>query len=184
MSTAWPHTPAPPHTSAPPPHPPVRRAAHADAEALYTLSHPFFLSGALRERPPSLYATEAPGFLVVDHPDGTLDGCLGLRTYPPASEGSGDPCGVLYNFCVSARSQGRGVGSALLCAALTEAAARSMHAVFTATSGGGRLFLRHGFTHAPIRLAPPAWADALDPRRGSRVLSKRVRGVSSIAGRA
>ncbi|MFS4104577.1 hypothetical protein [Streptomyces sp. PD-S100-1] len=65
--------------------------------------------------------------------------------------------------------QGRGVGTVLLRALLAEAAARSVGAVFTATSGSAALFLRHGFT--VLDAATADWPAGLDPRRGSRVLS-------------
>ncbi|MFI1018908.1 GNAT family N-acetyltransferase [Streptomyces sp. NPDC020965] len=160
-----------PHPVVPLAHSRVRRACDQDAQALHALSRPFADQGALRERPLALYAADAADFLVVASDDGTLAGCLGLRdqAWEP-----GPPGGVLYNFCVASHSQGRGVGSALLRAALTEAAARSLRAVFTATSGGGELFLRHGFSAVEHRFAPVEWVNALDPRRGSRVLARTI----------
>ncbi|MER6913419.1 GNAT family N-acetyltransferase [Streptomyces sp. NPDC000594] len=149
----------------------VRPARARDATALYGLSRPFAVSGALRERPPELYATDAADFLVVEAPGpGGLLGCLALREHPSAPLG---PSGVLYNFCVAPEGQGRGIGSALLAAALRAAGTRELRAVFTATSGSGSLFMTHGFAPTALRLAPPAWARALDPRRGSRVLARR-----------
>lgn len=62
--------------------------------------------------------------------------------------------------------QGGGLGSELLGAVLRRADGRP---VYTATTGSARLFLHHGFTEIPTRLAPPAWAAALDPARNSRV---------------
>ncbi|ANW17483.1 GNAT family N-acetyltransferase [Streptomyces clavuligerus] len=149
----------------------VRRACAQDAAALHTLSAPFARSGALRERPPELYAADADDFLVVELSDGALAGCLALRDHPRAPLG---PSGVLYNFCVAGHSQGRGVGSALLWSALRTAETRALRAVFTATGGGGGLFLKYGFAPFPARFAPPVWANALDPRRGSRVLARAV----------
>ncbi|MER5770982.1 GNAT family N-acetyltransferase [Streptomyces sp. NPDC001985] len=149
----------------------MRRARHGDAAALHRLSAPFVRDGALRERPLSLYAADAADFLVAERADGTLAGCLGLRPHPHPPEG---PAGVLYNFCVAAGSQGAGVGSALLRAALTAAGAHPLRAVFTATGGGGELFLRHGFVPVAAGLAPRSWANALDPRRGSRVLARTL----------
>jgi N-acetylglutamate synthase-like GNAT family acetyltransferase len=151
---------------------PARPASRGDAAALEALSRPFVRSGALRERPLSLYASDATDFLVVDAPDGTLDGCLGLRVHPADPVGGWGPTGILYNFCVSPRRQGRGVGALLLRAALARATAQSLYALFTATTGGGDLFLRYGFAPARASLAPAAWANSLDPRRNSRVLAR------------
>ncbi|WEH35883.1 GNAT family N-acetyltransferase [Streptomyces sp. AM 4-1-1] len=164
---------------------PVRHAREEDAPALYALSLLFMRSGALRERPPALYAADVADFLVLEAPDGTLEGCLGLRVHeadtyprggPGADAGAGAPgaTGVLYNFCVSPRSQGRGVGGLLLGAALTEATAHGLEALFTATTGDGALFLHHGFAVTGTDRAPDAWTRALDPRRGSRILSRTL----------
>lgn len=151
---------------------PVRSARRGDAAALEALSRPFVCSGSLRERPLSLYAADATDFLVVDAHDGTLDGCLGLRIHPADPVDGRGPTGVLYNFCVSPRRQGRGVGALLLRAALTKATAQSVYALFTATTGGGDLFLRYGFAPVCAGLAPAAWANSLDPRRNSRVFAR------------
>ncbi|MEU4269111.1 GNAT family N-acetyltransferase [Streptomyces sp. NPDC026092] len=148
--------------------PRVRTARPEDAEALAALSLPFVRSGALRERPLCLYADQASDFLVAESPGGTLDGCLGLRTY------AADKAGVLYNFCVAGHRQGCGTGARLLRAALTKARTRSLRTLFTATTGGGDLFLRHGFTPTHATLAPPAWAQSLDPRRNARILARAL----------
>ncbi|MGX1267628.1 GNAT family N-acetyltransferase [Streptomyces phaeoluteigriseus] len=151
---------------------PVRTARSEDAAALADLSRPFVRSGALRERPVSLYAAHAADFLVTEGPDGTLDGCVGLRPHP-AEPGEGrDPAGVVYNFCVAGRRQGGGVGATLLRVLLARARARSLGALFTATTGGGGLFLRFGFAPTTAALAPTSWAESLDPRRDARILRK------------
>nr|WP_208641345.1 GNAT family N-acetyltransferase [Streptomyces africanus] len=147
----------------------VRPARPEDAAALAALSRPFVHSGALRPRPVSLYAARAADFLVLEAPDGTLDGGVGLRAYP-AAQGKGGPVGVVYNFCVAEHRQGSGAGAGLLLAVLATARARPLSALFTATTGGGGLFLRYGFTPTAARLAPRPWAESLDPRRNARVL--------------
>lgn len=185
MITATPR-PAPPQyeLSAPLRHelpegmPTVRAAREEDAAALVALSRPFVRSGALRERPPSLYAAHAADFLVMDIPGSPLEGCVGLRVHPaePAEgreEGRG-AAGVLYNFCVAGHRQGRGVGAGLLRAVLAVAHAKSLTALFTATTGGGDLFLRYGFAPADARLAPPSWTRSLDPRRNARILARHL----------
>ncbi|MEU9702432.1 GNAT family N-acetyltransferase [Streptomyces sp. NPDC047981] len=146
----------------------VRTALPGDAEALAALSSPFVRSGALRERPLSLYADRASDFLLAESPEGTLDGCLGLRAY------GAERAGVLYNFCVAGHRQGCGTGARLLRAALAKAGSRSLRTLFTATTGGGDLFLRHGFTVGHPALAPQAWARSLDPRRNARILARTV----------
>ncbi|MCK8432997.1 GNAT family N-acetyltransferase [Streptomyces sp. D2-8] len=146
----------------------MRTARPGEAGALAALSRPFVRSGALRERPASLYAAHAADFLVLGAPDGTLDGCVGLRAYPAhADEGC---AGVVYNFCVAAHRQGSGAGAGLLRAVLATARAQSLDAVFTATTGGAGLFLRYGFTPTAAHRAPRPWATSLDPRRNARVL--------------
>ncbi|MET8976829.1 GNAT family N-acetyltransferase [Streptomyces sp. NPDC004539] len=143
----------------------VRPARRQDAVRLAALSRPFALTGALRERPAELYATHAAEFLVVESLAGELDGCVGLKGY--GAEGAPQDAGVLYNFCVAEHRQGTGVGARLLRAALDQARLLSLTALFTATAGSGALFLRHGFTPAPLHTrTPPGW----QPRRGSRVL--------------
>ncbi|GHC99002.1 hypothetical protein GCM10010313_08620 [Streptomyces violarus] len=168
MTTATPRPAALPHTLLAP-SPSVRTARPDEAAALAALSQPFVRSGALRERPISLYAAHAADFLVLEAPDGTLEGCVGMRAYPEEGEGAG-PAGVVYNFCVAAQRQGSGAGAGLLRAVLAKAHARSLTALFTATTGGAGLFLRYGFTHTTARQAPAPWAQSLDPQRNARIM--------------
>ncbi|MFE9855448.1 GNAT family N-acetyltransferase [Streptomyces sp. NPDC005780] len=156
------------------PAPSVRFARAEDAGELAALSGPFVRAGALRERPVSLYAAHAADFLVAVGPAGRLEGCVGLRVYPAGPAEAGAPAGVLYNFCVAGHRQGCGVGAVLLRSALTRARARSLGALFTATTGGGRLFQRYGFTSTAACLAPRTWAESLDPRRNARILARAV----------
>ncbi|MFH8369606.1 GNAT family N-acetyltransferase [Streptomyces sp. NPDC018031] len=150
----------------------MRTATAGDAVALHRLSGAFVRTGALRERPLEQYARDAGDFLVAESAAGGIVGCVALECHlGPEEPGAGRPA-VVYNFCVAPASQGLGVGSALLTAALATAVAYSVTTVFTATAGGGALFLRHGFTPGDGRGAPAAWLAALDPRRGSRVLSR------------
>ncbi|QNP68740.1 GNAT family N-acetyltransferase [Streptomyces roseirectus] len=152
-------TPHPAPLSTPSPVSVVRPARRADAPRLAALSRPFALSGALRERPADVYATQAAEFLVVESLAGELDGCVGLKAHGEA--------GVLYNFCVARARQGAGIGGRLMRAALDRAQLLSLTALFTATAGTGALFLRHGFTPLPAHArTPPGWR----PRQGSRVL--------------
>ncbi|WP_443051177.1 GNAT family N-acetyltransferase [Streptomyces sp. JV185] len=152
----------------------VRSAREEDAAELAELSRPFVCSGALRERSVPLYATRAGDFLVAQASSGPVEGCVGLRVHPAGpGEGRG-PVGVLYNFCVAGHRQGSGVGAGLLRAALAMAHAQSLGALFTATTGGGGLFLRYGFTPTTARRAPASWARSLDPRRNARILTKAL----------
>lgn len=152
----------------------VRSAREEDAAELAELSRPFVRSGALRERPVSLYAAHAADFLVAQAPSGPIEGSVGLRVHPAGpGEGRG-PVGVLYNFCVAGHRQGSGVGAGLLRAALAMAHARSLGALFTATTGGGGLFLRYGFAPTTARRVPASWARSLDPRRNARILTKTL----------
>ncbi|WP_267241936.1 GNAT family N-acetyltransferase [Streptomyces sp. PR69] len=149
----------------------VRTAHPRDAAELAALSQPFISSGALRPRPFHVYAQRASDFLVAEGPDGALDGCLALRLLPePAHDGRA--AGVVYNFCVAHRRQGSGVGARLLAAALAQGLSRSLDALFTATTGSGRLFLRYGFAPVSADLAPVSWARSLDPRRNAQVLAR------------
>ncbi|MFJ4355198.1 GNAT family N-acetyltransferase [Streptomyces massasporeus] len=169
MTTATPRPAVLPHALAAPTTT-VRTARPDEAAALAALSRPFVRSGALRERPVSLYAAHAADFLVLQAPDGTLDGCVGLRAYPADPEEGRERAGVVYNFCVAAHRQGSGAGAGLLRAVLATAHARSLDALFTATTGGAGLFLRYGFTPTTAHRAPRPWVESLDPRRGARVL--------------
>ncbi|MFD5192394.1 GNAT family N-acetyltransferase [Streptomyces sp. NPDC058357] len=174
MITASPQ-PAPPPPALPVPTYSVRSARAEDAAELAALSRPFVRSGALRERPVPLYAAQAADFLVAQAPGGgPIEGSVGLRVYPAApGEGSGS-VGVLYNFCVAGHRQGSGVGAGLLRAALAMAHARSLGALFAATTGGGGLFLRYGFAPTATRRAPSSWVRSLDPRRNARILAKSL----------
>ncbi|MFD5425956.1 GNAT family N-acetyltransferase [Streptomyces sp. NPDC127084] len=144
----------------------VRPAHEGDGAALAALSWQFVHTGALRERSLSLYLSRASDFLVAQTPDGTLEGCLGLSEHPTA--------GVLYNFCVAAHRQGSGMGGRLLHAAFARARSLSLPKLFTATTGSGRLFLRHGFVPVCPSLAPAAWSQSLDPGRNARVLARTL----------
>ncbi|MFD9502570.1 GNAT family N-acetyltransferase [Streptomyces sp. NPDC060035] len=171
MITATPR-PAPLSPALLTPTPSVRSAREEDAAALAGLSQPFVRSGALRERPVSLYATHAADFLVTETPGGRLEGCVGLRVHPAGPGECRESAGVVYNFCVAAHSQGHGVGAALLRAVLATARDRSLGALFTATTGDGGLFLRYGFAPSTARLSPRPWAESLDPRRNARILAR------------
>ncbi|MEU9032641.1 GNAT family N-acetyltransferase [Streptomyces sp. NPDC048383] len=153
---------------------PVRSAHSGDAAALAALSQPFVRSGALRARSLSLYVADSADFLVVDGPDGTLLGCLALRVHPAAPGTGRGGAGVLYNFCVAPGSQGRGLGARLLTAALVRANSLSLKALFTATTGSGELFRRHGFAPAHVAAAPSTWVDSLSPERNSRILTRSL----------
>ncbi|MEU8778374.1 GNAT family N-acetyltransferase [Streptomyces sp. NPDC048606] len=141
---------------------PVRPARPGDAHALYALSRAFVPSGELRARPPHHYRAHLREFLVVEDAGGRPAGCVAVR-----DEGHG--VAVLHNFCVARGSQGLGIGSALLRAALSRARRLAAGRIFTATRGSAVLFLRHGFEPVAPERAPAAWASALDPDRGSRV---------------
>ncbi|MFF2011021.1 GNAT family N-acetyltransferase [Streptomyces sp. NPDC058195] len=148
----------------------VRSARREEAEELAALSRPFARSGALRERPVSLYAARAAEFLVVRAPGGPVEGAVALRVHP----GEAGAVGVVYNFCVAGPRQGCGVGAGLLRAVLDRARTQSLGALFTATTGSGGLFLRHGFAPTAAHRAPQAWARSLDPRRGARILARAL----------
>ncbi|MFD7325305.1 GNAT family N-acetyltransferase [Streptomyces sp. NPDC059875] len=152
----------------------MRPARPGDAAALAALSRPFVRSGALRERPLSLYIAQAADFLVAEAPEGTLEGCLGLRAHPADPTAGRPAAGVLYNFCVAGRRQGCGMGARLLQAALAKARKGSLRTLFTATTGSGHLFLRNGFAPACASLAPAAWAQSLDPGRNARILARSL----------
>lgn len=178
MTTATPR-PAPlPYPPLPPanrePAPRVRTARPEDAAGLAELSRPFVRSGALRERPDTLYAARATEFLVAVAPGGRLEGCVGLWVHPADPANGRGPAGVLYNFCVAGHRQGRGVGAALLRTVLAVAHTQSLGALFTATTGSGRLFLRYGFAPAAVRRAPRPWAESLDPRRNALILARTL----------
>ncbi|WP_327674058.1 GNAT family N-acetyltransferase [Kitasatospora sp. NBC_00458] len=156
------------------------RAAGADAPALYALSAPFMRSGALRERAPEAYRRPGDTFLMVRAEDdgpgagahGRLDACVALRALAP--EAGRPSTGLLHNLCVRTGRQGAGLGSLLVTAVLAEARRRGLRALVTATTGGGELFLRHGFTEIPASAAPREWAAGLDPARNSRVFTREL----------
>ncbi|WP_435601534.1 GNAT family N-acetyltransferase [Streptomyces sp. C10-9-1] len=162
--------PRPPHAVG------VRTAGAGDAAALHGLSQEFVREGSLRARPLESYAGHAGEFLVAESAAHGVEGCVGLRRHAASPAGGPVRPAVVYNFCVTRAGQGRGTGSALLAAVVDEARARGVTALFTATTGSGRLFLRHGFVLGGVQDAPAAWLAALDPRRGSRVLSLALRG--------
>ncbi|WP_234314392.1 MULTISPECIES: GNAT family N-acetyltransferase [unclassified Streptomyces] len=161
-------TPRPPLHGADGLPPLVRRARLHDAPALHALSLAFIRSGALRPRSIDHYLAHAGEFLLATGRGRTPAlGCLALSD-------EGDGVAVLYNFCVARGNQGQGLGAALLRAALADARHRLVREVFTATTSGAAFFRRHGFAPPLPGRAPAAWAAALDPARGSEVLSRRL----------
>lgn len=109
----------------------LRPAGKADADAVHRLSGPFVREGALRDRSAAQYARDAGDFVLAETARGELAGCVALCRRRDAY---GGVAAVLYNFCVAPGNQGRGIGSALLRAALAEAAAQGVSQVFTATA--------------------------------------------------
>ncbi|MFJ8431253.1 GNAT family N-acetyltransferase [Kitasatospora sp. NPDC094019] len=158
----------------------VRYAADGDAEALYELSRPFMDSGELRRRDIADYRSAGDRFLLVDGPDGP-EGCLALRVLE-TEEGWQPVPGLLHNFCVRDGRHGLGLGARLLEAQLLEASRAGLRHLFTASTGTGALFRRHGFVEVPPTLAPRAWASGLDPTRGSRVYLRRSTGPGARPG--
>ncbi|MEU5163819.1 GNAT family N-acetyltransferase [Streptomyces sp. NPDC020875] len=147
---------------------PVRPARQGDVQALFALSRTFVASGELRPRPLAHYRTRIGEFLLAEGAPGESPaGCVAVRD-------EGRDGAVLHNFCVAHGSQGRGIGSALLRAALDRARHGGAVRLFTATTGPARLFLRNGFAPVAPERAPAAWAAALDPARGSRVYELRL----------
>ncbi|MEU1673603.1 GNAT family N-acetyltransferase [Streptomyces roseifaciens] len=155
----------------------VRTARAADAPGLYALSEPFMRTGALRRRTPHVYAARFAEFFVAEDAQGTLEGCVALRTFPGDGLSATGPAGVLHNFCVRPGRQRRGIGSRLLTALLLHASDRSVTEVFAATTGDGEAFLRSGFRETDASRAPRTWAASLDPARGSRVFARPLPGA-------
>jgi [ribosomal protein S18]-alanine N-acetyltransferase len=114
------------------------------------------LLGELEQQPASRY------YLVAAHGD-TIVGYAGLL-------GAGSQ-GDVVTLAVAAAYWGRGIGSALLEALMTEAARRGCREIFlevrTDNSRAQQLYRRYGFTEVGIRRGyyQPSGADALVMRR-------------------
>lgn len=85
---------------------------------------------------------------VVEAPDGGLDGYLVTGPCDLPAPGRKDPSGELMRFYVRAARQGRGLGHAMLGAALDWLEARYQHiylSVYSENDGAQRLYRRYGF---------------------------------------
>jgi [ribosomal protein S18]-alanine N-acetyltransferase len=146
----------------------LRRMTAADIGAVLGLERALFgeeawsrqmLAGELREQPASRHYLVA-----VD--DGVLVGYGGLLA-------AGQQADVL-TLAVAAHQWGRGIGSALLSALLTEAARRGCTEVFlevrTDNERAQQLYRRYGFAPIGVRKGyyQPSGADALVMRRALR----------------
>ncbi|MFE3554140.1 GNAT family N-acetyltransferase [Streptomyces sp. NPDC059193] len=136
----------------------ARHARPEDAEQIALLSAPFVEQGQLVARSLTELAAMSQDFVVACEGD-RLVGCAGLA-----------PCGdslVIYNLCIAADRQGRGIGRDLVGIAETIAGELGRGSLLALTRHGGEWFGKLGFHEVPASGIREEWRPLFRPGRRS-----------------
>ncbi|MEU9234330.1 GNAT family N-acetyltransferase [Streptomyces subrutilus] len=143
----------------------ARPARPEDAEQIALLSAPFVEQGLLVARPQAELAARSHDFVVACEGD-RLVGCAGVA---PAGDGL-----VVYNLCIAADRQGRGIGRDLVAMAENTARELGYSALLALTRHGGEWFGRLGFAEVPAHETRDEWRTLFRPGRTSRLYRLRL----------
>ncbi|MEU9252714.1 GNAT family N-acetyltransferase [Streptomyces sp. NPDC048270] len=143
----------------------ARPARPEDAEQIALLSAPFVEQGLLVARPLVELAAVAQDFVVACEGD-RLVGCAGVA---PAGNGL-----VVYNLCIAADRQGRGIGQDLVGIAESTARELGYSSLLALTRHGGEWFGKLGFTEVPASETREEWRTLFRPGRKSTLYRLRL----------
>ncbi|OEJ34722.1 GNAT family N-acetyltransferase [Streptomyces subrutilus] len=136
----------------------ARPARPEDAEQIALLSAPFVERGLLVARAQAELAARSQDFVVACEGD-RLVGCAGVA---PAGDSL-----VVYNLCIAADRQGRGIGRDLVGMAESTARRLGCSALLALTRHGGKWFGQLGFTEVPANETRDEWRALFRPGRKS-----------------
>ncbi|MCX4631254.1 GNAT family N-acetyltransferase [Streptomyces sp. NBC_01443] len=143
----------------------ARPARPEDAEQIALLSAPFVEQGLLVARPPAELAGMAQEFVVACE-GSRLVGCAGVSP-------SGGSL-VVYNLCIAADWQGRGIGRQLVGIAETIGRDRGYSSLLALTRYGGEWFGKLGFSEVPASETRDEWRSLFRPGRRSSLYQLRL----------
>ncbi len=143
----------------------ARPARPEDAEQIALLSAPFVEQGLLVARPLAELASMSSHFVVACEGD-RLVGCAGVAP-------SGDSL-VVYNLCIAADRQGRGIGRDLVGIAETIARELGCSSLLALTRHGGQWFGNLGFSEVPASETREEWRTLFRPGRRSSLYQLRL----------
>jgi N-acetylglutamate synthase-like GNAT family acetyltransferase len=143
----------------------ARPARPGEAEQIASLSAPFVENGLLIARPLA-ELTERTKEFVVACAGGRLVGCAGVA---PSGESL-----VVYNLCIAADWQGRGIGRHLVGVAETIGREQGYSSLLALTRYGGEWFGKLGFSKVPASEARDEWRVLFRPGRESSLYRLRL----------
>jgi amino-acid N-acetyltransferase len=138
----------------------VRPARAGEETVLAELSAPFVSRGLLVPRDLAHFAGRTAEFLLATCGDGVV-GCAGLTGCRREL--------VIYNLCVVAEAQGKGIGRVLVANAASLAVEHGYRALLAASTYSGNWFVRQGFSEVDLTGAPHEWLAVLRRDRDSRL---------------
>lgn len=104
----------------------VRRARHADADAISRLNNTFAEAGQMLRRSPEVIALAIDSYVVVEGSDGRLLACGALKEYSPS-------VAEVAAIAVAREAHGRGLGRMIVGAVETLARKRGISDLFALT---------------------------------------------------
>ncbi|MEU6125294.1 GNAT family N-acetyltransferase [Streptomyces sp. NPDC047123] len=148
----------------------ARPARPDDARQIASLSAPFVEKGLLIDRTAAELAEKAQEFLVACHEE-RLVGCAGMA---PVGESL-----VVYNLCIAADWQGRGIGRQLVGLAASIGREQGYQSLLALTRYGGEWFGKLGFSNVPASETRDEWRTLFRPGRRSSLYRLRLASESS-----
>ncbi|WP_434599543.1 GNAT family N-acetyltransferase [Streptomyces sp. A5-4] len=143
----------------------ARPARPEDAEQISLLSAPFVEDGLLVARTPAELAEKVHEFLVAPQ-GGRLVGCAGTA---PSGRSL-----VVYNLCIAAEWQGRGIGRHLIEVAAHTGREQGYHSLLAVSRYGGEWFETLGFSKIPVSEIRDEWRTLFRPGRRSSLYRLRL----------
>ncbi len=143
----------------------ARPARPKDAEQIALLSAPFVEEGLLVARPLAELAERTQEFVVA---------CQGSRLVGCAGVAPSGRSLVVYNLCIAADWQGRGIGRHLVGVAETIGREQGYSSLLALTRHSGEWFGRLGFSKVPASDTRDEWRALFRPGRRSSLYQLRL----------
>jgi amino-acid N-acetyltransferase len=144
----------------------VRAAELRDVGGILDLVEPLAKQGLLLRRPRELVENEIDRFSVIER-DGLVTACAAFYPYKHAAE--------LACVAVHPRYRDAGLGDKLIAFFERRAREQGITKLFVLTTGAAHWFRERGFEPGKQSDLPRAKREAIDARRGSKVMIKRVK---------
>ncbi|MEU9291348.1 GNAT family N-acetyltransferase [Streptomyces sp. NPDC048275] len=148
----------------------ARPARPGEAERIASLSAPFVEKGLLIDRTTAELAQMVEEFVVACEGD-RLVGCAGMAPVGASL--------VVYNLCIAADCQGRGIGRQLVGLAASIGKEQGYQSLLALTRYSGEWFGKLGFSNVPASETRDEWRTLFRPGRRSSLYRLRLASDSS-----